>query len=143
LGASVIPGFLTQEQENLHPEDNSLLTLQRATSLPETDARAYLHKYLFANEEVFTPVKNLSWGQRVRLSLACLVAGGCNFLLLDEPLNHLDLPSRAQFERALADFSGTVLAVTHDRYFTARFANRLWQIADGQLTVTSTVLLDN
>ena len=143
LGASVIPGFLTQEQENLLPEDNALLTLQRTGSLPESDARAYLHKYLFTNDEVFTPVKNLSWGQRVRLSLACLVAGGCNFLLLDEPLNHLDLPSRAQFERALADFSGTVLAVTHDRYFTARFATCLWHIADGKLSVTSAVPLDN
>jgi ATP-binding cassette subfamily F protein 3 len=143
MGASVIPGFLTQEQENLLPEDNALLTLQRTASLPESDARAYLHKYLFTNDEVFTPVKNLSWGQRVRLSLACLVAGGCNFLLLDEPLNHLDLPSRAQFERALVDFSGTVLAVTHDRYFTARFATRLWHITKGQLTVTSTVPLDN
>ena len=143
LGASVIPGFLTQEQENLRPEDNALLTLQRTASLPETDARAYLHQYLFANGEVFTPVKNLSWGQRVRLSLACLVAGGCNFLLLDEPLNHLDLPSRSQFERALADFSGTVLAVTHDRYFVARFATQLWQITDGQLTIRSAVPLDN
>jgi ATP-binding cassette subfamily F protein 3 len=143
LGASVIPGFLTQEQENLRPEENALLTLQRTASLPETDARAYLHKYLFANDDVFTPVKNLSWGQRVRLSLACLVAGGCNFLLLDEPLNHLDLPSRAQFERALADFDGTIFAVTHDRYFTARFASHLWQIKDGQLTVTSAVPLSN
>jgi ATP-binding cassette subfamily F protein 3 len=143
LGASVIPGFLTQEQENLRPEDNALVTLQRTASLPETDARAYLHKYLFANDEVFTPVKNLSWGQRVRLSLACLVAGGCNFLLLDEPLNHLDLPSRAQFERALVEFSGTILAVTHDRYFTARFATRMWQLDEGQLNDTTTVPLDN
>ncbi len=143
LGASVIPGFLTQEQENLRPDDNALVTLQRTASLPETDARASLHKFLFANDEVFTPVKNLSWGQRVRLSLACLVVGGCNFLLLDEPLNHLDLPSRARFERALADFSGTVLAVTHDRYFITRFATQLWQVTDGELKVTTTMPLDD
>lgn len=133
LGSNVIPGFLTQEQENLHPEENALATLQRSVSAPESDARAYLHKYLFANDEVFTPVRNLSWGQRVRLSLACLVAGGCNFLLLDEPLNHLDIPSRAEFEHALKEFGGTILAVTHDRYFIQRFASRQWHIEKGML----------
>lgn len=143
LGASVLPGYLTQEQENLRPADNALITLQRAASLPETEARAYLHKYLFANDEVFTPVKNLSWGQRVRLSLACLVAGGCNFLLLDEPLNHLDLPSRSRFEQALAHFKGTVLVVTHDRYFTTRFASRIWHLENGSMSDTSAELFDN
>ena len=60
---------------------------------------------------------SLSFGERARLMLACLVAQGCNLLLLDEPINHLDIPSRARFEQALADFDGTVLAVVHDRYF--------------------------
>ena len=134
LGSIVIPGYLTQEQENLHPEDNALTTLQRCASLPETEARAYLHKYLFANDEVFTPVGNLSWGQRVRLSLACLVVSGCNFLLLDEPLSHLDLAARAQFEHALAEFAGTLLVVTHDRYFISRFATRHWNIDHSTLS---------
>ena len=58
--------------------------------------------------------------------LAKLVAQGCNFLLLDEPINHLDIPSREQFEQALASFEGTVLAVVHDRYFIQRFATELW-----------------
>lgn len=133
LGPGVIPGFLTQEQENLQPGNNALETLQLSRSIPETEARAYLHKYLFANDEVFTLVKNLSWGQRVRLSLACLVINGCNFLLLDEPLNHLDISSRAQFEQALGDFDGAVLAVTHDRYFIERFAHRKWLIENGTL----------
>ena len=70
---------------------------------------------------------------RSRLALACLVAHGCNFLLLDEPLNHLDLPSRTQFEHALADFNGTILAVVHDRYFMQRFATRIWEISDGNI----------
>jgi ATP-binding cassette subfamily F protein 3 len=70
---------------------------------------------------------------RSRLSLACLVAQGCNFLLLDEPLNHLDLPSRAQFEKALGSFEGTILAVVHDRYFMQRFATRIWEINKGVL----------
>ena len=70
---------------------------------------------------------------RSRLMLACLVAQGCNFLLLDEPLNHLDIPSRSQFESALAGFGGTILAVSHDRYFIQRFATRIWEIDAGEL----------
>jgi ATP-binding cassette subfamily F protein 3 len=92
-----------------------------------------LHKYLFSSDDVFTPVGSLSYGQRARLALACLVARGCNFLLLDEPLNHLDLPSRAQFEQALTDFEGTILTVVHDRYFIQRYATSLWQIENGKL----------
>jgi ATPase subunit of ABC transporter with duplicated ATPase domains len=133
LGANVIPGYITQEQEELTPEFNALTTFQRSASLNETESRAFLHKFLFSGDEVFTPVGSLSYGQRSRLALACLVARGCNFLLLDEPLNHLDLPSRAQFEQALADFEGTILTVVHDRYFIQRYATRLWQIENGKL----------
>jgi ATP-binding cassette subfamily F protein 3 len=65
--------------------------------------------------------------------LARLVLSGVNFLLLDEPLNHLDIPSRQQFEAALAAFEGTVLAVVHDRYFVEQFAERIWALMDGRL----------
>ncbi len=133
LGANVIPGYITQEQEELIPGLNALTIFQRNASLNETESRAFLHKYLFSGDEVFTPVGSLSYGQRSRLALACTVARGCNFLLLDEPLNHLDLPSRAQFEQALADFEGTILTVVHDRYFIHRYATRLWQIENGKL----------
>lgn len=135
LGASVLPGFITQEQEELLPALNALDQFRRSASMNETDARAFLHKYLFTGDEVFTPVGSLSYGQRARLALACTVARGCNLLLLDEPLNHLDLPSRAQFEQALADFEGTILTVVHDRYFIQRYATRIWQIENGILTV--------
>ena len=138
LGAGVLPGYLTQEQEDLVPGLNALTTFQRSVNMNESESRAFLHKYLFNGDEVFTPVGSLSYGQRARLALACLVARGCNLLLLDEPLNHLDLPSRTQFESALADFEGTILIVVHDRYFIERCANRLWQIKGGQLTVAST-----
>ena len=134
LGASVIPGYITQEQEDLLSGLNALKTFQRAASLNETESRAFLHKYLFTGDEVFTPVESLSYGQRARLALACTVARGCNFLLLDEPLNHLDLPSRAQFEHALADFEGTILTVVHDRYFIQRYATCVWRIELGKLT---------
>jgi ATP-binding cassette, subfamily F, member 3 len=133
LGASVKCGHITQEQEEFLPDLNAVTTLQHDASLNENDARTYLHKYLFTGDEVFTEVRNLSYGQRSRLALACLVAQGCNFLLLDEPLNHLDLPSRAQFEQALADFEGTILTAVHDRYFIERYATRLWLIKNGVL----------
>ena len=134
LGASVIPGFITQEQEDLTPGLTVLTQFQNNANMNETNARTFLHKYLFTGDEVFTPVGSLSYGQRARLALACTVARGCNLLLLDEPLNHLDLPSRSQFEQALSDFEGTILTVVHDRYFIQRYATRIWQIENGILS---------
>lgn len=133
LGASVRPGYMAQEQEDLDPNLTVLETLQKVAALNETAARTLLHKYLFTGDDAFLPLKACSFGMRSRLSLACLVAQGCNFLLLDEPLNHLDLPSRAQFEKALASFEGTILAVVHDRYFMQRLATRVLEISAGEL----------
>ena len=133
LGPSVRLGFVAQEQEDLSPTLTVLQTIQRVASMNETNARAYLHKFLFSGDEAFLPVAQCSFGMRSRLALACLVAQGCNFLLLDEPLNHLDLPSRNQFERALAGFEGTVLAVAHDRYFINNFATRILEVKEGEL----------
>lgn len=135
LGSGVRPGYMAQEQEDLDTDANALTSLQRACGMNETEARTFLHKYLFTGDEVFTPMNALSFGQRTRLSLARLVAQGCNLLLLDEPLNHLDLSSRGQFERALAEFKGTVLVVTHDRYFIQRYATHLWEIRGGILHI--------
>ena len=134
LGSSILLGYMTQEQEDLHPEKNALETILHNAALSETDARAFLHKYLFSGDDVFTPVCNLSFGERARLSLACLVVQGCNLLLLDEPINHLDIPSRSRFEQALVNFQGTVLAVVHDRYFIQGFASEIWEIREGELT---------
>jgi ATP-binding cassette subfamily F protein 3 len=94
----------------------------------ETEARSFLHYFLFKGDDVFVPVGSLSLGERARLALAKLVAAGCNLLLLDEPINHLDIPSRERFEQGLAAFEGTVLAVVHDRYFIERFATGLWSV---------------
>ena len=94
----------------------------------ETEVRSFLHHFLFAGDDVFVKVGDLSHGERARLALARLAATGCNLLLLDEPINHLDIPSRANFERALAGFEGTVLAVVHDRYFVRQFASRVWAV---------------
>jgi ATP-binding cassette subfamily F protein 3 len=133
LGANVRLGYYAQEQETLDPESTPFDMIVAVASMSETDVRSFLHYFLFTGDEVFTPVSTLSYGERARLVLARLVATGCNFLMLDEPVNHLDIPSRAKFEQAMRAFEGTVLAVVHDRYFIRRFATRIWAIQDGML----------
>jgi ATP-binding cassette, subfamily F, member 3 len=128
LGANVQVGYLAQEQEHLDSELSALETVRRHAALSETDARSFLHFFLFAGDEVFLPVGQLSFGERARLSLGILVLQGCNLLLLDEPINHLDIPSRERFEAALAQFEGTVLAVVHDRAFIQRIATGIWAL---------------
>jgi ATP-binding cassette subfamily F protein 3 len=135
LGSNVRVGYMAQEQELFDPDRDALETIQRSVPMPETEARAFLHKYLFSGDEVFTPVGQLSYGERARLSLGCLVANGSNLLLLDEPINHLDIPARSRFEEALAGFGGAVIAVLHDRYFIEGFASLIWEVREGQLHV--------
>ena len=134
LGANVKLGYYAQEQETLDPASTPFETIVEVAAMSETDIRSFLHYFLFAGDEVFVPVGALSYGERARLALARLVATGCNFLMLDEPVNHLDIPSRAKFEQAMRAFQGTVLAVVHDRYFIRRFATALWAIHDGTLS---------
>ncbi len=131
LGASVRLGYFAQEHDRLDPALNALKTLQQFSAQNETDLRNFLHYFLFEGDEVFTPVGELSFGERTRLALATLVAQGCNFLVLDEPINHLDIPSREKFEQALTAFEGTALVIAHDRYFIQRFATRVWQVEQG------------
>jgi ATP-binding cassette, subfamily F, member 3 len=133
LGSSVIYGYMTQEQEHLDPALNVYETIYQQTAMNETEARAFLAKFLFMGDDVFVPVGKLSYGERARLALAGLVAAGCNFLLLDEPVNHLDIPSRARFEQALKNFEGTVLAIVHDRYFIEAYATQVWEVRDGKI----------
>jgi ATPase subunit of ABC transporter with duplicated ATPase domains len=94
----------------------------------ETEARNFLHFFLFGGDSVFRPVRACSLGERSRLQLALLVLRGCNFLLLDEPLNHLDIEGREHFETALDAFEGTVLVVSHDRAFLRSFAERVVEV---------------
>jgi ATP-binding cassette subfamily F protein 3 len=134
IGASVLIGYLAQEQEILDPRGYALSVIQSAALLNDTDARSFLHFFLFTGDEVFTPVHDLSYGERARLMLAVLVARGANLLVLDEPINHLDVPAREKFEEALAVFQGSVLAVVHDRYFVDKFATTVWHVESGTLT---------
>ncbi len=133
LGPSVVPGYLAQEQETLDPEASALALVQAVAPQPETEARNFLHFFLFSGQAPLRPSRLLSYGERSRLALALLVAGGCNLLLLDEPTNHLDIPSRERFEQALAGFEGAVLAVSHDRYFVQRFASEHWLLSGGRV----------
>jgi ATP-binding cassette subfamily F protein 3 len=128
LGSQVHVGYMSQEQSELDPESNVLETISKILSQNETENRSFLSKYLFKGDDVFKKVEKLSYGERARLSLACLVAQGCNFLILDEPINHLDIPSRTQFEKALSEFEGAILAVVHDRYFIEGFATQIWEV---------------
>jgi ATP-binding cassette subfamily F protein 3 len=133
LGASVNLGYMSQEQELLDPASNALDTIRAAAPLNQTDARSFLHFFLFSGDDPLRPIQALSYGERARLALALLVARGSNFLLLDEPINHLDIPSRERFEQALTHFEGTILAVVHDRYFIERFATEIWWAEEGRI----------
>lgn len=133
LGMTVKLGYMTQEQELLNPEFNALRTVQSIAPFNETEARNFLHYFLFKGDDALRPTAALSFGERARLQLGLLVAQGCTFLLLDEPINHLDIPSRARFEDALANFKGTILAVIHDRYFIERFASDVWNVKHGKI----------
>lgn len=111
VGRGVKMGYLAQEQEILDPHSTPYDSIRAVSEqMSQTDTRNFLHFFLFSGDEVFSPIATLSYGERARLMLALLVAQGCNFLLLDEPVNHLDIPGRERFEQALGQFPGTVLA---------------------------------
>jgi ATP-binding cassette subfamily F protein 3 len=133
LGASARLGYMTQEQEHLDLSKSPLEIIQSSGTFTQTEARHFLHFFLFAGDDPLRPCGGMSYGERTRLELALLVAQGCTFLLLDEPINHLDIPSRARFEQALGKYSGTVLAVIHDRYFIEQFAGQVWKVEDGRI----------
>jgi len=133
LGGATKLGYMAQEQELLNPNFSALQTIQSISSLNETDARNFLHYFLFKGDIALRPSHELSYGERARLQLATLVAQGCTFLILDEPINHLDIPSRERFEEALENFNGTILAVVHDRSFIERFSSDVWLAKDGKI----------
>jgi ATP-binding cassette subfamily F protein 3 len=133
LGPNVRVGYLDQEQVSLDWQATVLGALRSTVTWSDGECRSFLHRYLFAGDEVFRSLAACSYGERARLALARLVARGCDFLVLDEPLNHLDIRARERFEEPLAAFNGTVLTVSHDRSFVTRFAQRVLELCDGQL----------
>lgn len=135
LGGATKLGYMAQEQELLDPNLSAVQTIQNISSMNETDTRNFLHYFLFKGDIALRPSRELSYGERARLQLATLVAQGCTFLILDEPINHLDIPSRERFEEALENFHGSILAVVHDRSFIERFASHIWYANHGQIKV--------
>ncbi len=134
LGGATKLGYMAQEQELLNPKLNAVQTIQNISSMNETETRNFLHHFLFKGDHALRPSGELSFGERARLQLATLIAQGCTFLVLDEPINHLDIPSRERFEEALENFQGTILAVVHDRSFIERFATDVWVAKDGKIS---------
>jgi ATP-binding cassette subfamily F protein 3 len=132
-GAAVKLGVMAQEHETLDPHLSVLETVLRERPMSEQDARAFLPFFLFYGDSVFKSVAACSLGERSRLQLARLVLQGCNLLLLDEPINHLDVDSREHFEAALDAFEGSVIVVAHDRAFLRSFTRRLIEVRDGQV----------
>jgi ATP-binding cassette, subfamily F, member 3 len=132
LGSSLRLGYLSQDQTSLDPRRTALDSVL-SSFRNQTEARKFLAAFLFTGDEPLKAIHLLSFGQRARLMLAKLVAEQCNCLLLDEPVNHLDIPSRAQFEEALNQFDGAILAVVHDRYFIDRFADEVWWLEGGSI----------
>lgn len=133
LGANVRLGYMPQEQETLDSAQTPLDLIRSLMPVDETDARHFLHFFMFEGGEVFTPIGKLSYGERARLILAKLVSEKANVLVLDEPINHLDIPSREHFEAALDAFPGTILVAAHDRAFIDRFASGIWAIEEHTL----------
>ena len=111
-----------------------LQTLRNITGLPEDKNRAILVGFRFRADDVMKKVSNLSGGERSRLKLCLLMQNKSNFLILDEPTNHLDIESREWIEEAVGDFEGTMLFISHDRYFLNKFASRIWSMKDGGIT---------
>ncbi|HEV2108021.1 MAG TPA: ABC-F family ATP-binding cassette domain-containing protein [Thermomicrobiales bacterium] len=133
LGTNVKVGYYAQTHEQLHREGTPLSVLQRAQSMSEEAARTFLGRFLFSDDDVHKGVDALSGGERSRLALAVLLLQQANFLILDEPTNHLDIQARETLEEMLRDFDGTILFVSHDRYFMDRIATRIWSIEDRNL----------
>ncbi|MCM3272686.1 ribosomal protection-like ABC-F family protein [Paenibacillus elgii] len=134
-GARVDIGYLAQQEYPDGPKKSVLDYFRSEAGLEEGEARGILAKYLFYGPDVFKSVHLLSGGEWTRLRLALLVLRKPNLLLLDEPTNHLDIASREALEESLETFPGTVLAISHDRYFINRLAGRIWELDHGRITV--------
>jgi len=137
-GTNVKPGYYAQSHEQLRERDNAtpLSVIMYTQAMSEEFARTYLGRFLFSGDDVYKSVNSLSGGERSRLALAVLLLEQANFLVLDEPTNHLDIHARETLEQMLTDFDGTILFVSHDRYFMDRIATKLWIVEDGGITTS-------
>ncbi|NNE99721.1 MAG: ABC-F family ATP-binding cassette domain-containing protein, partial [Pyrinomonadaceae bacterium] len=126
-GTKVNIGYYSQQLEELEFSNDLIAEMRRIDPLAETgDLRSFLAQFLFFGEDVFKQVGDLSGGEKGRLSLAKLIYSRANVLILDEPTNHLDIPSREALEKALSEYDGTIITVSHDRYFLDQIATQIF-----------------
>lgn len=131
IGAAVEIGYFAQIRTELDLENSVLDELLLVNhNMQVGDARNHLGRFLFSGDDAFKKVGDLSGGERSRLALAKFALNGANFLVLDEPTNHLDIPSQEILEAVLTDFTGTILLVSHNRYFVDALATQVWTIED-------------
>ncbi len=137
-GNGVTIGYYDQEQETLHP-NNTVLQEVWSTfpSMEEAKIRSVLGNFLFTKEDVFKKIASLSGGEKARVALAKLILQKANVLIMDEPTNHLDLFSKEVLEEALLQFDGTLLYISHDRYFLNKLANKLLELSPTGMTAFS------
>ena len=131
----VIPGYFEQNQaEALSLEKTVMDTIHdEVLDWKDEEVRTLLGKFLFSKDTVFKKVETLSGGEKARLALAKMLLQPVNVLILDEPTNHLDIPAKEMLETALQNYEGTVLVVSHDRYFISQVANKIVELRDGEL----------
>jgi ATP-binding cassette subfamily F protein 3 len=135
VGHNIVFGYYDQGQELLNDTNTVLNEMHSEYRLyTETEIRSLLGRFLFRSDEVFKPVAALSGGEKARLSLLKLMISGSNFLVMDEPTNHLDIASKEIFEDALIDFPGTLLLVSHDRYFLNKVPTRIIELSEAGVT---------
>ena len=134
IGPSVKVGYYAQEHDTLDFNQTLIDAVRLAGNMSESNAVSLLIRYLFSYQQATQKIGSLSGGERSRLQLALLVLSGANFLLLDEPTNNLDIASAEVLENALNDFNGTVLVISHDRYFLDRTVSRIYALEDGTIT---------
>ncbi len=127
-------GYYDQEHQTLQPESTLADEITRHAALTNRELYGLLGRFLFSADDAGKKVRDLSGGEKARVQMARLMLQGANFLLLDEPTNHLDIASAEQLEEALEDFDGTLLMVSHDRYFLDNVADRILELHDGRIT---------
>jgi ATP-binding cassette subfamily F protein 3 len=133
LGANLDIGYFAQAHENLNLDRTLIEEIESvAPQMLLGEIRSYLARYLFSGDDVFKTVEVLSGGERGRLALAKLALRNSNLLLLDEPTNHLDIPSQEILQNVLAEFEGTIILVSHDRYLIDALATQVWEIDKDQ-----------
>lgn len=131
VGPSIQVGYYAQEQETLDPRLTPLELVRKTRAMNEQQAIGFLVGLLFTRDDAMNQIGNLSGGERSRLQVALLILQGANFLLLDEPTNNLDIPSIEVLEAALLDFGGSILTISHDRYYLDRLCQHIIEVEDG------------